>query len=128
MVCKSCWAAADVDKKETIKQHMDGFCTVLGCWEYAEENCDGCSHHKNVKAEDIKIEELFIRKNDHDRALAEPVDHGEHRQRSRSPARGSNDDAPANPSLYALRHMQTSVLTQHVMDCVRELELRASQK
>ena len=103
-VCKACWKEATVLKQETLKQHMDGFCMKLACWDWAVPTTSFCTEHTPERV-----------------TLASPSpsptrDLG----RSRSPA-----PRPSRASSSYLRELSTNQLVDSMADMLAELAYRA---
>ena len=133
-VCKSCWSTADDCQKETVKDFVEGYCTVGGCFEWASGGASVCNDHNaltmqaavvtsETKNQVVQIQEAKqeLRK--------KPRQQDQHESQSSEPSRklqkSADGGARAARITAALHDLSTPELQILSENCIRELASRA---
>ena len=137
-VCKSCWSTADGHQREMIKGMTEGYCTVVGCFEWASGRASVCNEHNSLtmqaavvtsgtKAQVVQIQEAKeeLRKkagqpDQHERQTSEPS-----RKRQKSDEGGPMSKAARMAS--ALQELSVPELQVLAQSCIRELVSRVAK-
>ena len=143
-VCKSCWSIADDCQKETVKDFVEGYCTVVGCFEWASGGASVCNEHdaltmssctlltsetKNqvVQMQEVKQElRKKARQQDQHESLSSEPSESQSSEPSRKLQKSADGGASAaRMCTAALQDLSTPDLGRFSENCIRELASRA---
>ena len=130
-VCQSCWSIADSHQKEMLKDFVEGYCSIVGCWQWASGDVSVCNDHNaysmsnysETKKWVVQIQEskqeLRIKAERQDRHETQSSEPSKKLQKS------ANSGARVARITAALQDLSTPVLQIFAQNCIRELASRA---
>ena len=136
-VCKSCWNTADAHQKEMLKGMQPGYCSVVGCWEWASGGASVCNDHNALTMQAAvvtsetksKVYEIVEAKEELRKTARKP---DPRQSQSSEPSRKrekSADGGAMGKSARITSHLHelsTPELTILAENCVRELASRVA--
>ena len=151
-VCQSCWSTADASQKEMLKDSVKGYCSVVGCFQWASGGASVCNEHTQlttrrnqvVQIKEVKEELLKIarQQDQHESQSSEPSSkeakeelpkkarqQDQHESQSSEPSRKRQKSVDGKLGLLcitaALKDLSTPDLRRFSENCIRKLASRA---
>ena len=137
-VCKSCWSTADFHQKEMLKAIQEGYCTVVGCWEWASGGASVCNDHNALTMQahvltsetKNKVLQIVEAKQELRKKARQPDEHAsESSEPSRKRQKSDDGGAMAKAARItsALQDLSFPELQILAENCIRELASRAAK-
>ena len=134
-VCKSCWNTADGNQKEMLKAMQEGYCTVVGCFEWASGGASKCNDHNALTMQAAVVtsetKNQVVQMQEVKQELRKKARHqDQHESQSSEPSRKLQKSADggagaARMCTAALQDLSTPDLGRFSENCIRELASRA---
>ena len=130
-VCQSCWSTADGHQKEMLKDFVEGYCSIVGCWQWASGDVSVCNDHNAYSMSNYSETKKWVvqiqESKQELRIKAERQD--QHESQSSEPSRKLQKSADGGASAAritaTLQHLSTPELQILSENCIRELASRA---
>ena len=133
--CKWCWSNADDDQKEKLKDEVEGYCTVVGCFEWASGGASVCNDHNaltmsscTLLTSETKKRVVQLQETKQELGIKARAQ-DQHESQSSGPSRklqkSADGGARAARITAALQDLSTPELQILSENCIRELASRA---